>query len=82
MAPVTPVEAQRMIGELKGFAILDGARGRPKADVNALADLLVRVSAMAVDCAGEFAELDLNPVFVRSVGEGVCAGDALIKPKR
>ncbi|MDN3522001.1 acetate--CoA ligase family protein [Halomonas ramblicola] len=81
LAPVTPAEAQRMIRELKGFAILDGARGRPKADVAALADLLVRVSAMAMDCVTEFAELDLNPVFVRSVGEGVRAADALIKPK-
>lgn len=81
LAPVTPAEAHRMIRELKGFAILDGARGRPKADVDALADLLVRVSAMAVDCASGFAELDLNPVFVSSVGQGVCAGDALIKPK-
>ncbi len=38
-----------MIREVKGFPLLDGARGRPKADVDALADLLMNVSRMAGD---------------------------------
>ncbi|WP_447927139.1 acetate--CoA ligase family protein [Vreelandella sp. EE27] len=82
LAPVTAIEARQMIGELKGFSILDGARGRAKADVPALVELVTRVSGMIMDCSDEIAELDINPVFVRSIGEGVCAGDALIKPKQ
>ncbi|WP_449433051.1 acetate--CoA ligase family protein [Pseudomonas putida] len=80
LAPITRCEAQAMIGELRGFAILDGARGRPKADMPALIDTLMHLSALAVDLRDEVAELDINPLFVLPAGEGVRAGDALIKP--
>ena len=78
LAPVTRTEALAMIHEIKSFPILDGARSRPKADIDALADALVRLSALAVDRRGEIAELDINPLFVFTAGKGVKAGDALI----
>jgi acetate---CoA ligase (ADP-forming) len=61
--------------------VLDGARGRPKADIPALADAILRLSALATDLSGEVAELDVNPLFVLPARFGVKAADALIKPK-
>jgi acyl-CoA synthetase (NDP forming) len=78
VAPTTRREAEEMIREIKGFPLLDGARGRPKADVDALADLLMAVSQMAMDLRERVAEIDLNPVRVLPVGKGVCALDALL----
>ncbi|MDD2058639.1 acetate--CoA ligase family protein [Pseudomonas sp. GD03860] len=80
LAPITRSEAQAMLRELRSFPILDGARGRPKADVQAVVDTLMRLSAMAVDLADELQEFDINPLFVLQQGEGVRAGDALAKP--
>ena len=74
--------AHEMIRAIKGYPLLAGARGRPPCDVEALADVLCRLSAMAVDLKGELAELDINPLFVLPAGRGVKAGDALIKPLR
>ena len=81
MAPVTPSVAREMIDEIKGSAVLKGARGAEPCDLDALADAIVRVSAMAVDLENQMAELDINPLFVLPEGQGVKAGDALIKPK-
>jgi hypothetical protein len=69
-----------MVRELRSFAILDGARGRPRADLNALVDTLMRLSALAIDLRDVVKELDINPLFVLTAGDGVRAGDALIKP--
>ena len=80
IAPVTLTEAHEMIREIKAFPILDGARGRPKADVAALADAIVRLSALAVDLKDQVGEIDVNPLFVMPAGQGVVAADALIKP--
>jgi acyl-CoA synthetase (NDP forming) len=81
LAPVTRSEALDMIREIRAFKVLDGARGRPKADVAALADAIQRLSALAADLRDEVAELDVNPLFVLPAGQGVRAGDALIKPR-
>ncbi len=80
LAPVTPSMAREMIEEIKGYPVLAGARGRPPADIDALADAIVRLSALAVDLRGHVAELDINPLFVMAQGGGVRAADALIKP--
>ncbi len=78
VAPMTRRDAEEMIREVKGFPLLDGARGRPKADVDALADLLMKVSQMACEVGDRVSELDLNPVRVRPAGQGVVALDALV----
>ena len=78
VAPLTRRDAEEMIREVKGFPLLDGARGRPKADVDALADLLMKVSRMACEVGDRVSELDLNPVRVRPAGQGVMALDALV----
>jgi len=81
LAPVTPAVAREMIAEVKGYPVLAGARGKPPADVDALADAIVKLSALAVDLEGVVAELDVNPLFVMEKGRGVIAADALMRPR-
>ncbi|MEN3353071.1 MAG: hypothetical protein V7640_1229 [Betaproteobacteria bacterium] len=82
LAPVTISVAREMIAEIKAYPLLAGARGKPPADVDALADAIVRLSALAVDLKEHLAELDINPLFVMEKGKGVIAADALIRPKK
>src|ERR1700674_1666961 len=67
ITPITRGEASRMVRSLKTFPRLDGYRGAPKADVGALEDVLLRVSAL-VEAHPEIAEMDLNPVIVHEAG--------------
>jgi acetyltransferase len=76
--PITGMEAQAMIAEVKGARLLQSFRGRPAADVEALADTLVRVSHLAMHLEGRLAELDINPLMVLPAGQGVKAVDALV----
>ena len=76
--PITKTEALEMIGEVKGAKLLRGFRGKPPADVDALAEALVHVSHLAVQLEGELVELDVNPLVVLSKGRGVIALDALV----
>ena len=76
--PITRSEALQMIDEVKGAKLLRGFRGKPAADIDALADTLVRVSHLAVHLEGKLAELDINPLVVMPKGQGVKAVDALV----
>ena len=58
--------------------MLRGFRGRPAADLEALEEILVRVSHLATHLEGHLAELDINPLMVRPSGQGVKAVDALV----
>jgi acetate---CoA ligase (ADP-forming) len=59
-----------MIAEVKGARLLQGFRGRPAADLEALEDTLERVSYLAIHPEGHLAELDINPLMVLPSGEG------------
>jgi len=74
--PFDRAEARRMIDQTRGSALLAGARGRPRAKVAAVVDVLMRVQKLALDFAGELAELDINPLVVRP--DGAVALDALV----
>jgi succinyl-CoA synthetase beta subunit len=78
VAPFGIETARDMISELRAAKLFEGYRGKPAADKEALAKALVAVSSMAVALAPRLKELDINPVFVGPVGEGVVAADALI----
>lgn len=80
VAPVDQATARAMLAELRGRALLEGARGRPPADVEALAALVARVAALAGAWAGVVAQLDLNPVMVRPRGQGAVVVDAWAVP--
>jgi acyl-CoA synthetase (NDP forming) len=70
LTPLTASEADEMIHGLATFPLLDGYRGRPKADVAALRELVLRLGALAEDLS-EVAEVDLNPVIVGTAGVAV-----------
>jgi len=77
-APFGPGEARAMIEALPGANILAGARGRPPADIDALARLMSALSQFAFANRHWLASVDLNPVLVRPRGEGAVALDALV----
>jgi acetate---CoA ligase (ADP-forming) len=77
--PFDAAEAERMIRSLKGFPLLDGARGRPKADVPALAKALSALSAFAAAAGPKLASIDVNPMLVLPEGQGCYAADAVIE---
>jgi acetyltransferase len=77
-APVTAADAREMLAELKGAKILEGYRGAAPADVDAVVDVLVRLSWLIHDHRDRIAEIDVNPLFVRAKEKGVVAADALV----
>ena len=78
LCPVDRSEALAMINDLKASRVLQGFRGRPPADLDALAQVVERVSHLAVNLEGQLAELDINPLMVLPQGQGVKAADALV----
>jgi acetyl-CoA synthetase (ADP-forming) len=67
IAPITRLEAQEMITEVKAYPILRGYRGQPPADVNAIVEILLNTSKLVMDHP-EIKELDLNPILVYTKG--------------
>lgn len=74
IAPFSPQEAEAMLEEIRARALLDGIRGQPPADKDALVDALLRMGQLAQDFP-EIVELDINPLVVYPRGEGVMAID-------
>jgi len=72
LAPVSVEEAERMIEEVKGLAVIRGYRNLPRGDVKALARAVAKFSELAG--TGEIAEAEINPLIVKA--EGVVAVDA------
>jgi len=79
LPPLSREEALEMIYETRGVRLLQGFRGRPPADIDALADAVVCVSQLAVDLGDLIAALDINPLMVLPKGQGVRAVDALVE---
>jgi len=78
LAPIAKADALSMIAEIKGRAILEGARGQPPSDTDALADALVTLSQFAAAHADEIESIDINPFLVLPRGRGGYALDALV----
>jgi acyl-CoA synthetase (NDP forming) len=66
-----------MVGEIRAFGLLRGARGQTPADIDAIVDVLVRTSALAVDFP-DILEMDINPLIVMDRGGGALAADVRI----
>lgn len=77
LAPIDLAEARAMIGEVPALRALAGYRGRPAGDLDALAEVLVKLSQLADDPS--VAEAEINPLIVRGQGQGVIAVDALVR---
>jgi len=79
VAPFGPKEAMRMIHELQSLPLLQGARGTEPVDLDALAEMLSRLSVFAHANADRFESIDINPFVARA--DGGVALDAVIAPK-
>ncbi|MFX0082207.1 MAG: acetate--CoA ligase family protein [Candidatus Hodarchaeota archaeon] len=79
IAPITEYDAKEMIKEIKGFPILDGYRGKPKADLDAIVKTLLTISELVVKHE-EINEMDLNPVFIYEKGL-ICVDARIILKK-
>ncbi len=74
--PVTPAEVRRMLAELKGAKLLDGQRGIPPADLDAVALAVARIGDAAIALGPALETLEVNPLWVR--GARVEALDGLV----
>ncbi len=79
LPPLGLADAHDMIREIRTYPLLAGARGRPKADVAALAEAIVALSRLALDFRDEVDEVECNPLMVLPEGQGVVAVDTLIR---
>jgi len=77
LLPITRNDADAMLRELKTFALLDGYRGAPKADINALVDCILAFADMATTLGTKLQEAEINPLRVFAEGQGVRAVDGL-----
>ena len=78
VAPFGTDEARRMIDEIRGRAVLDGARGAPPADIEALANAISALSIFAAENSDNIQTIDINPFI--ALPKGALAVDALIIP--
>ncbi len=77
ICPITRLDAVEMLDELKGVALLDGARGRVRASREAIIDVLLKVggdNGLLMQHADDFTEADINPLIVSA--DGAVAVDA------
>ncbi len=80
LAPFGRRQALSMIREIKGYALLQGARGTPPCDIEALADALVALSRFAYARRNDFSSVEINPLLALPEGSGALALDAVLIP--
>jgi acyl-CoA synthetase (NDP forming) len=79
---IGPAEAHRMIDELQGRRLLDGVRGRPPSDIDALANAVALLSRFGAANLGRLQSAEVNPLVVRPRGKGCVMLDALLTLRR
>jgi len=79
LPPLLSHDAWEMMGEVKGSELLRGARGGPKADQQAVVDIILKVSQMASDLREELETVELNPLIVLPEWQGAVAVDTLLR---
>ena len=80
LAPITHDEAMQMLKETRSYALLEGARGQARVDLDAIASGLQRISQLGTDFP-QVQELDINPYIVGPVGADPFVADARITIK-
>jgi acetate---CoA ligase (ADP-forming) len=78
LLPVDAPAAEAMLTQLKGFALLNGYRGAPKADVGAAARAIVALCSAVLAGGDRLREVEVNPLLVMPEGKGAVAIDALV----
>ena len=76
--PIERRDAEAMLAELRGQALFEGVRGRPRYDRTALVDAMVRLSAFGEAFSDVIDQLDVNPVIVLPEDQGAVVVDALV----
>jgi acetyltransferase len=77
LAPMWQISADRMVRQIRSFQVLDGFRGTPPSDIDAIVDTLLRLSAMVCNHP-EISELDINPLIVHAKGHGCSVADSRV----
>jgi len=77
VVPLTDLDVDTMIKEIKGYPLLTGIRGEKPKDIDVLKDIIIRISQMAVDHP-EIREVDLNPIIAHEKGASVVDARILI----
>jgi len=77
LPPMWRISAERMVRQIRSFTVLDGFRGNPPSDIDAIVDTLLRLSAMVCNHP-EIAEMDINPLIVHAKGEGCSVADSRV----
>ncbi len=80
LAPLSEDEAREMVAGTAAGKLLEGVRGQPPGDIEAVVDALRRIGQLMVDVS-ELSEIDLNPLIVGEAGEGAWAVDVRIVMK-
>lgn len=78
LLPASRAEVEAALKSLRLYPLLDGYRGRPKADVSAAVDAILAISRFAQERADTIEELDVNPLIVCGEGKGTWIADALL----
>ncbi len=82
VAPLNEHDARSMIDEIRGKALLAGYRGELPRDIDALIDILLKISRLAVELEDTVDEIDINPLILYEQGSGAVAADALVVPRQ
>jgi len=77
VAPLEPEDAEEMIKEIKTYRILEGYRGMPPRDIEAIKDMLIKVSKLMLEVS-EVQDIDLNPIMLYERGKGAVAVDVRV----
>jgi acetyltransferase len=77
LAPIRENVAEEMIKDIRSYRLLEGVRGEPASDIQAIADCLLRLSQMVSEHP-QIKELDINPLIVYPQDQGAMVADARI----
>ncbi|HBO42478.1 MAG TPA: acyl-CoA synthetase, partial [Planctomycetaceae bacterium] len=81
LPPMWEISAERMVRQIRSFEVLDGFRGNPPSDIDAIVDTLLRLSELVCNHP-EVSELDINPLIVHAKGEGCSVADSRVMLRR
>lgn len=81
LAPLDSDDAEDMIKEIKGYKLLEGYRGMPPRDIEAIKDILVRTSRIIADI-DKIQDIDLNPIMLYEKGKGAITVDVRVILKK
>ena len=77
IAPITYVDADEMVREIKSYKILEGYRGMPPRDIESIREIIMKTSRIMIEIP-QIQDIDLNPIMLYEKGKGAIVVDARI----